>query len=145
MLTFLTRLEAATSRLEDMVPNMGDANGTTSGAIPTEDATIGAAGGTDQTRNAVTPQPLVEALNPAIDDFDAIINGHVSTFVNMSEDIGGLIAEQVGLLYSLGCSDAEDQISLLVCFAHLLLNGSFLLSLQNQRSLTFNHQRTWIY
>ena len=95
MLTFLTRLEAATSRLEDMVPNMGDANGTTNGAIPSEDVTIGAAGGTDQTRIAVTPQPLVEPLSPAIDDFDALINGHVSTFVNMSEDIGGLIAEQV--------------------------------------------------
>ena len=69
---------------------MGDAN-----AMPSEDANIGAAGGTEQIRKAVSPQPLVEPLPAAIDDFDSIINGHVSTFVNMSEDIGGLIAEQV--------------------------------------------------
>lgn len=91
----LIRLEAATSRLEDMVPTIGDTNGAISGALPSEDATAGAVGGTDQTRKDVTPQPLVEPLPPAINDFDAIINGPVSTFVNMSEDIGGLIAEQV--------------------------------------------------
>lgn len=34
-------------------------------------------------------------LPPAIDDFDALINGDVKTFVNMSEEIGGLVAEQV--------------------------------------------------
>lgn len=95
MLKLLIRLEAATSRLEDMVPTIGDTNGAISGAIPSEDATTGAAVGTDQIRKDVSPQPLVEPLPPAIDDFDAIINGPVSTFVNMSEDIGGLIAEQV--------------------------------------------------
>lgn len=96
-LMFLRRLEAATSRLEDMVPSMGEVSGELGGAIPLEDATIGAAGGSDQTRRVPTPQPLVEPLPPAIDDFDAIINGNVMTFVNMSEEIGGLIAEQVEL------------------------------------------------
>ena len=40
-------------------------------------------------------QQQYQALPPAIDDFDAMINAEVKTFVNMSEEIGGLVAEQV--------------------------------------------------
>ncbi len=63
-----------------------------------------------------TSQQQHEALPPAIDDFDAMINAEVKTFVNMSEEIGGLVAEQVPLstqstnpeaylilIYSSGC------------------------------------------
>ena len=96
LLTGSCRLEAATSRLEDMVPNTTDAaaptNGTQAGQFqsPTNNRAIEQAG-------VVAPTPLQhrEALPPAIDDFDAMINAEVKTFVNMSEEIGGLVAEQV--------------------------------------------------
>lgn len=55
-----------------------------------------AAEGMGQTRGIPpTPQKHLETLPPVIDDFDNIINGEVKTFVNMSEEIGGLVAEQV--------------------------------------------------
>ena len=92
-LTILGRLEAATSRLEDLVPNISDPSLTTDGAQtlsghgPSADLVL------DQVRS---PSRHMETLPPVIDDFDAIINGQVKSFVNMSEEIGGLVAEQVG-------------------------------------------------
>lgn len=55
-----------------------------------------AAEGMGQARG-VPPSPPkhLETLPPVIDNFDGIINGEVKTFVNMSEEIGGLVAEQV--------------------------------------------------
>ncbi|KAL8969659.1 MAG: hypothetical protein Q9183_001893 [Haloplaca sp. 2 TL-2023] len=92
--TLIKRLEAATSRLEDMVPTMrppsSDANGVAS--LPEHGLT---APGADA-RNGPTASPRLAPANlpPAVDDFDALINGDVKTFVNMSEEIGGLVAEQ---------------------------------------------------
>ena len=94
-LTLIFRLEAATSRLEDMVPNYGDTSATTNGGLPLSDGGADAAAGTDQTRGNESPERPTEHLPPAIEDFDTIINMDVQTFHNMSEDIGGLIAEQV--------------------------------------------------
>jgi adenylyl cyclase-associated protein len=94
-LTLLCRLEAATSRLEDMVPNYGDISGAANGGLKSPDLGTGAAAGADQTRGNSPPEGIVEPLPPAIEDFDAIVNGVVQTFVNMSDDIGGLVAEQV--------------------------------------------------
>lgn len=95
-LTILARLEAATSRLEDMVPNIGDsANGDQSNG----GQGMTAAEGMAQARGVPpAPQKHLETLPPVIDDFDGIINGEVKTFVNMSEEIGGLVAEQVQAL-----------------------------------------------
>lgn len=91
-LTFIHRLEAATSRLEDMIPTETARNGMSS--LP--EAGLTAPRPNDQ--NAPTSsqtQLAVAPLPPAIDDFDALINADVKTFVNMSEEIGGLVAEQV--------------------------------------------------
>ena len=90
-LTILGRLEAATSRLEDLVPTVADpslaADGapSLSGPGPSTDRSL------DQAR---PPSRPLETLPPVIDDFDAIINGQVKSFVNMSEEIGGPVAEQ---------------------------------------------------
>lgn len=97
-LTLLCRLEAATSRLEDMVPNYGNISGSTDGVSLSPDAGTGAVAGTDQTRGNAPQEPLVEPLPPTIEDFDAIVKGEVQTFINMSEDIGGLVAEQVNII-----------------------------------------------
>ena len=53
-------------------------------------------GGGDQTGDdANAPKQAYEPLPPALDDFDSLINGDVVKFVNMSEELGGLVAEQV--------------------------------------------------
>lgn len=97
-LTILGRLEAATSRLEDMVPNIGDSSPSTNGTQSNHGQGMTAVEGRDQARGIPpTPQRHLETLPPVIDDFDSIINGEVKTFVNMSEEIGGLVAEQVHL------------------------------------------------
>lgn len=80
------------------MPNHGDTLGTTNDGSPLPNIGTDAAAGTDQTRGTASPERLVEPLPPAIEDFDAIVNGDVQTFVNMSEDIGGLVAEQVELI-----------------------------------------------
>ncbi len=91
-LTILGRLEAATSRLEDLVPNIGDPSHSTDGAQPLSGQGPSADQALEQARS---PSRHMETLPPVIDDFDAIINGQVKSFVNMSEEIGGLVAEQV--------------------------------------------------
>ena len=102
-LTILGRLEAATSRLEDLVPTIGDPSLTTNTALAlSEQASSG-----DRSLNQAGSLPRhMETLPPVIDDFDAIINGQVKSFVNMSEEIGGLVAEQVRPLES--CPGGKD-------------------------------------
>lgn len=104
LLTGSCRLEAATSRLEDMVPNTGDSSAPTNG-IQAGQIQGSATNRALEAAGAVTPVPQQhrETLPPAIDDFDAMINAEVKTFVNMSEEIGGLVAEQVGMRQSLQC------------------------------------------
>lgn len=94
-LTVLIRLEAATSRLEDMVPAMSDPSAASNGMASLPESGL-TAPGADARGGAASPsQQTAAPLPPAIDDFDALINGDVKTFVNMSEEIGGLVAEQV--------------------------------------------------
>lgn len=93
-LTILHRLEAATSRLEDMVPHMADQSTITNGISSTDSNPTPK--GAKQSEGAVTsPAPSAAPLPASIDDFDKMINGELTTFVTMSEGIGGLLAEQV--------------------------------------------------
>ena len=95
-LKVLGRLEAATSRLEDMVPNIGDPSASTNGGQSSSGQNlIATPGSSETTLIGSSSQRHLEALPPVIDDFDKTINGEVKTFVNMSEEIGGLVAEQV--------------------------------------------------
>ena len=93
---WMRRLEAATSRLEDMVPNMSGPAASTNGVQSAQAQGMPTAEGMGQSRgNAPPPYRHTETLPPTIDDFDSTINDEVKTFVNMSEEIGGLVAEQV--------------------------------------------------
>ena len=97
-LMILRRLEAATLLLENIVaPSHGDASASTNGSLPNEEARLVAAGRTDQPLASASSQPIPEPLPPAIEDFNTIITKDVQTYVNMSEEIGGLVAEQVSL------------------------------------------------
>lgn len=92
----IKRLEAATNLLESIVaPNLGDASASTNGTTSNDEAVLAAGGRTDQPRGVTpSPQPISEPLPPAIEDFDTIIAEEVQAYANMSEEIGGLVAEQ---------------------------------------------------
>ena len=79
-----------------MVPNMSDPSAAINGVQAGQAQSPSASRAIEQTGGVTpTPQQHQETLPPAIDDFDAMINAEVKTFVNMSEEIGGLVAEQV--------------------------------------------------
>ncbi|KAI9760306.1 MAG: hypothetical protein M1835_000192 [Candelina submexicana] len=92
--TLIKRLEAATSRLEDMAQATMDPSAQTNGIAPPISTTAGGAFGGDAGGSAPAPGQITELLPPAIDDFDALMNDEVKTFVNTSEELGGLVAEQ---------------------------------------------------
>ena len=143
-LTILGRLEAATSRLEDLVPTIADPSLTTDGAQPLPGQGLAADRALDQARS---PSMHMETLPPVIDDFDAIINGQVKSFVNMSEEIGGLVAEQVSsqkCCYRGNIWLADPRIiSLLLSFEPLLQSASFSLSLQKLGSRISSPPSIW--
>lgn len=98
MLTGDDRLEAATSRLEDIASSVDGAPSGSLGAAAVRDPHITAAA----TESSATVTPVLEAL-PAeplpksIEDFDKIIEEEVAAFVEASTKIGGLVEEQVGV------------------------------------------------
>ncbi|KAK3045441.1 hypothetical protein LTS18_013813, partial [Coniosporium uncinatum] len=104
--TLIKRLEAATSRLEDIASSaqtLGEqqgaapqANGaSTTDVASTTSAPAAAAVGAASTPKAVSSAtPDEPELPQSIVDFDALINGDLKQFTNLSEQIGGIVAEQ---------------------------------------------------
>lgn len=90
--TLIKRLEAATSRLEDMAMTFEDASSSNRGgtaAAPTP--TVSA----PEPPKPETPlAPAVPSVPPQIEDFDALIKGEVQNFVDLGGKIGGLVADQ---------------------------------------------------
>ena len=77
-----------------MIPTIADASEARSGTSSGTDQNTGVRGEAPQAGTGpVQRQP--EALPPSIEAFDAMIEGVVKTYVNVSEEIGGLVAEQV--------------------------------------------------
>lgn len=94
--TIIHRLEAATSRLEDMATSSIDAP-RLNGAAPTP-APTGPLPAPPPAASQPTPQPpkpVQEALPEVVEDFDAFLAGSLKKFVNLSDELGGAIAEQV--------------------------------------------------
>jgi adenylyl cyclase-associated protein len=89
------RLEAATSRLEDMASSTIEAP-KTDGTAPTSSSTA-----IPPVAAVVTPaleQPVKtvqEPLPELIEDFDTFLTGTMKKYVNLSDEIGGPVAEQV--------------------------------------------------
>ena len=93
--TILRRLEAATSRLEDMAASAIDLP-KLNGAAPTPAPTGPLPAPPTASRAAAEPlKPIQEVLPESVEDFDAFINGTVKKFVNLSDEVGGPVAEQV--------------------------------------------------
>ncbi|KAJ5247495.1 hypothetical protein N7468_002478 [Penicillium chermesinum] len=89
--TLIKRLEAATSRLEDMAMSLDDSNASNSAGTPAASPAV------PETPKSAPPPPASPAAAPTppqIQDFDALIQGDVQNFVKLSEKIGGLVAEQ---------------------------------------------------
>ncbi|KAG2415273.1 hypothetical protein HFD88_006464 [Aspergillus terreus] len=88
--TLIKRLEAATSRLEDMAMSLDD---------PNSPKAINSAGAPEavappQPQPAPSAAPVAPPIPPQIQDFDTLINQDVKNFVDLGEKIGSLVAEQ---------------------------------------------------
>ena len=93
--TLILRLEAATSRLEDIATSVDSTHPETVAAISTAQATIAenaAAAAVPAAAAAAPPEPLPRS----IEDFDKVISDDVKPFVSASEAVGGLVEQQVG-------------------------------------------------
>ncbi|CAL5871185.1 uncharacterized protein PFLUO_LOCUS5432 [Penicillium psychrofluorescens] len=89
--TLIKRLEAATSRLEDMAMAVEDPSSPKSMGVSTPPAPAPPA----PPKAAPSPTaPAADPIPPQIQDFDALIKNDVQKFVNLGEKIGGLVAEQ---------------------------------------------------
>ncbi len=87
------RLEAATSRLEDMATSVDSSHPSTVAAISSS-----AAAPPDSSTAAVPASPpAAEPLPPSIEDFDKLMDQEVKAFVSASEKIGGLVQQQAWL------------------------------------------------
>ena len=98
LIEIMNRLEAATSRLEDMTQSTMDSVVTLNG-MPSDPATpkgLSIAAG----RDVSAPPPLRPAasLPASIKAFDDLINNDVAKFVKLGEVLGGVVAEQVRFL-----------------------------------------------
>ncbi len=87
----LRRLEAATSRLEDMASAIVEAP-KTNGASPAATAASPAA---VVASLPAAPKKVAEPLPQMIEDFDTFIDTAVKKYVDLSSGIGGPVAEQV--------------------------------------------------
>ena len=88
------RLEAATSRLEDMATSLDGPNTITPPVAAAVQATVPQASA-KSTPPSMPPPPVVEPVPQSVEDFDIIINRDVKAFVDVSQKIGELVAEQV--------------------------------------------------
>ncbi|EZF31710.1 hypothetical protein H101_04687, partial [Trichophyton interdigitale H6] len=86
--TLIKRLEAATSRLEDMAASLDSP-----GPSPAAGASILSS---NVSPGAAPPLPAAEPLPKCIEAFDAIISNEVKAFLDISQQIGDLVAPQVG-------------------------------------------------
>lgn len=97
----LSRLEAATSRLEDIAssaatfeqPGAAAANGTASAAAGSSGPTPTTSLAQPKSETKEVKQPE-EDLPQSIEDFDTLLNGDLKTWSDLSGSIGGVVNEQ---------------------------------------------------
>ncbi|KAH7313151.1 adenylyl cyclase-associated protein-like protein [Rhexocercosporidium sp. MPI-PUGE-AT-0058] len=88
--TLIKRLEAATSRLEDMAASSIEIPSINGAPTPAPTGPLPA----PPVAKTPEPKPVQEALPESVEDFDAFIAGTVKKFVNLSDELGGPVAEQ---------------------------------------------------
>jgi len=90
----LLRLEAATSRLEDMAsstlePRVNGTHPPPTGPLPPPPTAV---------FSPPAPKPVVEEIPESVEEFDAFLAGGLKDYVALSKELGGVVAEQVGIL-----------------------------------------------
>lgn len=95
--TLIKRLEAATSRLEDMAASTIDLP-KINGAAPTP-APTGPLPPPPTRAVAEAPKPVAEALPESVEDFDAFLAGPLKRYVDLSDEVGGPVAEQASSVF----------------------------------------------
>ncbi|KLP07842.1 adenylate cyclase-associated protein [Fusarium fujikuroi] len=108
--TLIKRLEAATSRLEDIASSTEPPSDAAvlNQAIPSPPnpslaapPPLPAASDSSATTPATAkPEPATEPLPESIEEFDAFLNTSVDKYVKLSHQLGGLVAEQAALVKS---------------------------------------------
>lgn len=101
--TLIKRLEAATSRLEDVAQATVDPSSATSGVPPNSTALKGLPGSAAGDAPSQPPTVQAEALPVSVGAFDEIMNTDIVKFVKYGEQIGGVLAEQsAGVMRAFG-------------------------------------------
>lgn len=92
LISFIRRLEAATSRLEDIASSsVGFEAAPTNGiAAPTTPAATSA-----PSRDSTATVKPIETLPPSVQAFDGLINTELKTWLDLSSKLGGAIEAQV--------------------------------------------------
>ena len=89
-----TRLEAATSRLEDIASSTLDASSTSKSTdvpqMPRSSSAIASSGPPPP-----QSQPTPPSLPPSVEAFDNLINSEVKKFATLSQQLDDLVKEQV--------------------------------------------------
>ncbi|BAE60782.1 adenylate cyclase-associated protein [Aspergillus flavus] len=145
--TLIKRLEAATSRLEDMAMGLDD---------PSSPKTLNAAAAPETVapeppKPAFPPAPAAPAVPPQIEDFDTLINKDVRNFVDLGNKIGDLVAEQskavlqafeaerTYLYVSTKAKKPEPQPAELMTELHTASDSINMIRESNRASPLFNH------
>jgi adenylyl cyclase-associated protein len=130
----IRRLEAATSRLEDMASATIEVP-KTNGAAPAP-APTGPLPTPPVIRTPPTPKAVQEVLPELVEDFDAFVTGTVKKYVNLSDEIGGAVAEQVWSFWHTNPGVSADHMYRhLMSTVHLLASASSSSLRRKRRSL----------
>jgi hypothetical protein len=153
----LHRLEAATSRLEDIATSSTTPENSpphpsaaTTNGLATRSQELLNSPNAGASRAPSTPSlslPKSEPLPAEIGDFDTLIKGDLAAFVKLSENLDPLLAQQVSLHWILVC----DQIShylwirqkLSIRRSSLSVNSSSFLP--RRRNPTWAHRNIWTF
>lgn len=101
----LSSLEAATSRLEDIASSTDVPNDIPASNPPIASPSVATAISTPPAAPA-PPKPAAEAIPESIEEFDNFLSSAVDKYVKLSNQLGGLVAQQVrprdtnGIAYS---------------------------------------------
>ncbi|KAI5466541.1 adenylate cyclase associated N terminal-domain-containing protein [Mariannaea sp. PMI_226] len=96
--TLIKRLEAATSRLEDIASSTELPNDSPAVDPPTKSPTDLSSTPTLPGPPPAPPKPVAEPLPESIEEFDAFLNSAVEKYVKLSNALGGLVAQQAALV-----------------------------------------------
>ncbi|KAH8928870.1 hypothetical protein BT69DRAFT_1311331 [Atractiella rhizophila] len=97
--TLLKRLEAATSRLEDVAQQFQGGSSSTAVSAPPE----------------ASPAPVEKIDPPQIKDFDEIVSGSLLKFINLSAELGGLVNDQAQHIRDMFTAQRDMLVAAQVC------------------------------